>query len=235
MSMSAKERVLCAVNLGTPDRVPVDFNANPPTLKRLMNDLDAATLRELLDILHVDIIDLRGVVDPVWCGPMEKETMLEDGVKQNFWGWKTKLMDTATGPEDSFCDFILAHASSIDELEKHRWPSVDWFDFSGFKDRLRPWNNFAVMATGASIFQHPSFLRGLDNLLVDMLISPEIADYLMDRYTDFYVEYYDRMFSCADGMIDIFRIADDIGMQDRLFINLDTFDRFFCAENQKTR
>jgi uroporphyrinogen decarboxylase len=44
------------------------------------------------------------------------------------------------------------------------------------------------MASGASVFQHPTFLRGIDRLLMDMAVQPEMAHWLMDRFTDFYLD-----------------------------------------------
>lgn len=41
------------------------FNANPATMMRLMADFGASSLRELLSKLNVDIVDIRGVVDPI--------------------------------------------------------------------------------------------------------------------------------------------------------------------------
>jgi len=223
--MNSKQRVLAAVARRQPDRVPLDFSANPPTLRRLMRDLGAASHRELLDRLHVDVVDLRGVVDPVYAGPVPLEHVREDGVKEHLWGWRTRTMQTATGPEECYCEFPLASAVSVEELDAHRWPEADWFDFAGFAGRLEPWQDRAVMASGASVFQHPSFLRGTDNLLADLVAAPEMAGCLMDRFTDFYVELFDRMFAAAPGRIDILRIADDLGMQDRLLFAPATFDR----------
>ncbi len=224
--MNSKQRVLEAVALRRPDRIPVDFNANPGTLARLMSDLQVATHRELLDRLHVDIVDLRGVVDPIYRGPVPKEQNLGDGVKENWLGWRTRRMETATGPEDAACDFIFAEATTVEEMANWRWFDVDWFDFSDFAERLEPWTDLAVMASGASVFQHPTFLRSTDNLLADMALRPELADYLIDRHTDFYVAFFDRMFNAAPGKVDILRIADDLGMQDRLMMSPAMFDRF---------
>ena len=179
--MNSKQRVLKAVAGHRPDRIPVDFSANPGTLARLMRDLEVATHRELLDRLQVDIVDLRGVVDPVFCGPIPKEQDLGDGVTENWLGWRTRRMETATGPEDAACEFILGEAQSVEEMSDWRWFDVDWFDFSDFAERLEPWTDLAVMASGASVFQHPTFLRGCDNLLADMALRPELAEYLIDR------------------------------------------------------
>jgi uroporphyrinogen decarboxylase len=203
----------------------LDFSANPATLQRLMRDLGAGTHRELLDRLHVDVVDLRGVVDPVYCGPIPKERLREDGVKENYLGWRTRAVETATGPEECYCEFVLAGAASVAELDEHPWPEADWFDFSDFAGRLGPWDDLAVMASGPSVFQHLTYLRGLENLLADMILAPEIFDALVDRMTDFYVDYFDRLFAAAPGRIDILRIADDMAMQDRLLIGPAAFDR----------
>jgi uroporphyrinogen decarboxylase len=213
--------------------VPLDFAANPATLERLMRHLRVSSHIELLRTLHVDIVDLRGVVDPRYVGPIPQATVDQDGVQTNYWGMKTRVMDTAMGPEESYCDFIFKDVADVGEMESHPWPTVDWFDFSDLADRLKGWGEYAVMASGPSVFQHPTFLRGLENLLTDMLTAPAIADYLMDRFTDFYVAYFDRMFESAPGMIDLLRIADDLGTQQGLLIGPHTFERFFAPRIRK--
>ncbi len=226
--MNSKERVLAAIHLATPDRIPIDYAALPDTQQRLMAALGVNTHADLLSALHVDIVDLRGVVDPTYCGPVPYEKQLPDNVVENFWGMRLKTVETATGPESSWCDFALANCTTSDELSAHRWPSVDWFDFSDFSHRLDVWSGLAVMASGPSVWQHPTFLRGIENLLMDMAAEAEMAECMMDRFTDFYVAYFDRMLDCANGKIDILRIADDLAMQDRLMISPAQFDRFFA-------
>jgi uroporphyrinogen decarboxylase len=125
-------------------------------------------------------------------------------------------------------DFSLSDVASMEQLTTHPWPQPEWFDFTGFARRLEEWQDLAIMASGASVWQHPTFLRGIEQLLVDLLESPELAGYLMDRFTDFYVAYFDRMFSAAAGRIDILRIADDLGTQHGLLISPRLFDRFFA-------
>ncbi len=80
---TSKQRVLTAVNLAPPDRVPMDFHANPWVLERLHRDLGTSTHRALLERLHSDIVDLRGVVDPVYRGPVPQSCKLGDGVREN--------------------------------------------------------------------------------------------------------------------------------------------------------
>jgi uroporphyrinogen decarboxylase len=229
---SSKERVLTAVELKEPDRVPMDFNANPPTLTRLKSDLNCSDHYTLLKKIGSDIIDLRGIVDPIYKGPVPKEQTLENGVKQNYWGWRTKIEQTATGPEEMFYEFILA-GKSLEEIKNHCWPKVDWFDFSDFSDKIQKWNEFAVMASGPSIWQHPSFLRGLDTFMADLLLEVETAEFLMDCFTEFYITYFDKMFSVAPGQVDILRIADDIGMQNGLIMSREMLLKFILPRLKK--
>lgn len=227
--MTSKERVLAAAARQQPDRTPLDFSANEFVLQRLHSDLGIPTLRGLIDRFHVDIVDIRGVVDPVYRGPTPAGTPA--GKAPSFWsiwGMNQVVMQTATGPERCFCDFALASANSMEELERYPWPSADDFSFDGFAERLEGWQDLAVMASGASMFQHPSFIRGLDNLLADFFTEPEMAHYLIERFAAFYVRYFDRMLTAARGRIDILRIADDLGMQDRLLFSPETFDEFFA-------
>lgn len=224
--MNSKERVMTAVNLAEPDRVPLDLLPNRWVEERLHRDLGTRTHRELLERLWCDVVDLRGVVDPVYRGPAPLVRERADGVRENLWGWRQKVVQTATGPEEQFVEFALAEAASIEDFERHPWPSPDWFDFSDFTARLEPWRDFAVMASGPSVFQHPTFLRRTDNLLMDMAAEPEMAHWLMDKFTDYYLAFYDRMLTAAKGRIDILRTADDMGAQQSLFISPEMFRAF---------
>ena len=231
--MTSKERVLTAISLEEPDRIPMDYHGNRFVLERLRTDLEVTNHRDLLRALGSDIVDLRGTVDPLYAGPMPASREIGDGVHENYWGWRQKVVDAACGPEEQYVDFALSRATSVDELEEHSWPSPDWFDFTDFGKRLEPWSDFAVMATGVSVYQHPSFLRGIDTLMLDMAADPDMANYLMDRFTDFYLEYYDRMLTAAGGRIDILRQADDLGTQESLFFSPEMFRTYIKPRTAK--
>lgn len=226
--MNRRERVMTAADLGEPDRVPIDLLPNEFVEARLHRDLGTSSHRELLERLQVDIVDLRGVVDPDYRGPRPASREVGDGVRENIWGWRQKVVQTATGPEECFVEFVLADAESVEDLQQHPWPAPDWFDFSEFGHRLEAWDDFALMASGPSVFQHPTFLRGMENLLMDMAMRPEMAHFLMDKFTDFYVEFYDRMLEAAGGRIDIVRVADDVGTQEGLMVSREMFHEFFA-------
>jgi uroporphyrinogen decarboxylase len=233
MAMNSRDRVLTAVNRQKPDRLPMDFSANSWALEKIKKNFGLDDHKSVLKYFNADIVDMRDVEQPAYKGPVPLKKEIKDGVFQNYWGWRTSIKDTTTGPEEMFCDFILQDTQRLEDIQMHTWPSVDWFDFSDFSDRLDKWSDFAIMATGASVWQHPSFLRGLDALLMDIAVNNEIGIYIIDKYTDFYTSYFDKMITSSKGRIDILRIADDLGMQDRLLVSPDIFNRVFAPRIAK--
>lgn len=231
--MNSKERVLCAVNMEKVDRIPSDFQAVSIVLERLYEHFQIDKYYDLLDKLCVDIVDIRGIVDPLWVADFDKRWHIGNGVYQNYLGWQMKSKQTDFGPVEEHCGYILSEYQTLEEIKQYNWPKVEWFDFSNMKKELEQYKDFAVMASGASVYQHPSLVRGLDNILCDMLIDPEIADFIIGKFTDFYMDYFDKMFTECKGMIDIFRIGDDLGMQDRMMISMELFDKYFAPNISK--
>jgi uroporphyrinogen decarboxylase len=231
--MNSKERVLTAVNRQTPDCIPCDFQGTAVVLERLYQHFKVKRFKELMLVLGSDMIDIRGIIDPLWKGPMPKVTELSGGVFQNYLGFLTKKMQTGFGEVEEHCGFIFGNLEDVADVKNFQWPQADWFDFSNLAGSLDEYQDYAIMASGPSVYQHPTLVRGIDNLLCDMLVFPEMAECIMDGYTDFYLEYYARMFEAVGGRIDILRIADDLGMQDRPLMSLDMFRQYLKPRIKK--
>lgn len=231
--MTSKERVLAAVNMQPTDRQPCDFHACGVVVERLRAHLGVTSYKEILRALGSDIVDIRGVVDPKWIAPFPKECYLEDGTKQDYLGFRKKVQETVFGPVEEHSDYVLSRCETLEELQQFRFPKVEWFDFSEMSGQLKPYAGFAIMASGASVYQHPTLVRGLDQLLCDLMTEPELAVCVIDAYTNFYLAYFDAMFTACKGQIDILRIADDFGMQDRPLVSKELFREFFAPRIKK--
>ena len=72
----------------------------------------------------------------------------------------------------------------------------------------------------------------MDVLFEKMIIEPEVAQALFDRFVQFELEHYERIFMACDGQADILRPHDDYGTQISLLFSKDMFREFF-AENTK--
>jgi len=241
MSFTSKERVQKTMNHQEPDRVPTHINANGPVVERLKRALQVDTTRELLHALHIDIFDSRGIdirgdssVMPRYIGPEDTGIPRDwSGNISELWGIQEITMDTENGQTITQEEFPLSEATTIEELEQYCWPDPDWFDYSDMRQRLGEWTEFAIMCSGGSVFQHPTYVRGMDTLMLDMAANPEMANFVFDKFTDFYYEFYRRIFEQAGDLIDIFALADDLGMQNSLLISPRMFEKFVAPRLQK--
>ncbi len=232
--MNSRERILAAVNHLPVDRIPCDYEAQDLVNKTLHNVFRTnGDYKALLSALGADIVDIRGKIDPIWKAGFPKVKDLGNGETLDWLGFHKKKTMTEYGWFDEHTTGILSEVETVDEIEHFQWPDADWFDFSGFADRLSHYDDFAVMASGASVYQHPSFVRGNENLLCDYLTNKEMAHYITGRYASFYLDYFERMFTAAKGKIALFRIADDMGTQLAPIFGLEVAKEFIFPNIKK--
>jgi len=237
--MTSKERVLKALNHKEPDKVPAHMNATKWVVKKLKNTLQVQSDKDLLEALHIDVYDMRGIdlhtgIVPRYAGP-ENEFFPENwgGSICSFWRIKEFENKTIAGWTLDMEPPPLSSVTEINECKKFKWPSCEWFDFSALSKQLEKWYDFSIMATGGSVFQHITYLRGMDKLMIDMATNPKIANYFFDKFTDFYHEYYKRIFELSGEKIDVFALADDFGMQNNLLISPQMFDNYVVPRLKK--
>jgi uroporphyrinogen decarboxylase len=208
-------------------------------VEKLKKELNAASAKELLKALHVDVYDTRGIdlhtgTVPLYTGP-ESEFFPANwgGGIFSFWNMREYENRTSAGWTLDIGPPPLSGTDNIHEMEKYPWPDVEWFSFNGFREKLAEWSDFSIMATGASVFQHATFIRGMDTLMMDMMTAPEQARFILGKVTDFYYEYYNRMFEAAGELIDVFALADDLGTQDSLLIGPELYDEYIAPGIRK--
>ncbi len=231
--MTSRERVICTVEGNIPDRVPMDFGATSATLNNVFHYFGLDNYKMLMEKLNIDIFDMRGIVEPVYKGPVPDGSIDKNGIKQDFWGIHSRIMNTATGFEECPCDFKLKGVYDIDKMERYPWPNTDWFDYSYLKEKLLPWKDFAILAAHGSFFQMATNLRSFEDFFADIIINREAAEYLMDKFANFYLDFYEKMFNAAPGLINIIRLAEDIGMQDRPLVSVEVFDTLLAPRIKK--
>ena len=228
--INKKERVIKSIEHQEADRLPMHINATKWVVNKLKAALSVESDKELLNALGIDIYDMRGIdlhsgTAPVYIGP--KNDLFPNewaGNIMSFWGLQEIETKASSGYLWELPVPPLAQATTLDELEKYPWPKIEWFDFSSLKDRLVPWDNFCIMASGCSVFQHATFIRGMDNLMMDMCIQPLMAHFIFNKIADFYYDYFRKMFENAGEKISIFALADDFGMQHSLLISPEMFE-----------
>lgn len=230
--MTPKERIRLAIAHQEPDKVPAHINATKWVVEKLKSSLNVSGDKELLRAMHIDVYDMRGIdlnsgTAPRYVGPASEifPATWAGGIAA-FWQLKEFENKTNAGWNMEMQPPPLSVAQTIEECDKYPWPQNDWFDYSDLRNRLEEWSDFSIMASGGSVFQHATYVRGMDTLMMDMMMDPEMANYILDRFCDFYYEYFRRIFDVAGDMIDVFALADDLGMQNTLLISPELFEEY---------
>ncbi len=219
--MTSRERVLAAIEHRTPDRVPVDYWAHAAVTRRIMAALGAEDFEAMLARLGVDLRNVRGAVR--YIGP--ERHFLADGRECDAWG-------VPSGSSGTYAAQVtgapLAGATTVAEIERHApFPDPDWWDYAPIADACVAAGDHAVMGGAWSpFFCHAMYVMGMQELLEAMAARPAVAEALLTRIADFYLESSRRHFEAARGRMDIFFMGDDYGGQTGPLISPSMFRRF---------
>ena len=232
-AMTSKERVLTAFTRSEPDQVPVNYSANPGIDARLKGHfgLEPGDHEGLLRALGVDF---RGV--GAWYkGPRLHEDVPERGVKVDNWGIHRRRVEHGSGAYWDYCDFPLKDAT-LEDVEAWPMPSPDDHDFGRVREVCERNGEYAVHVGNpglACIINSAGFLRGMEQVLVDLATDDPAGLRLIDRRQDIELEVARRVIEAARGGVDFMWIGEDLGTQERPLIGMDIFRRHIRPRHQR--
>ncbi|HUT37208.1 MAG TPA: uroporphyrinogen decarboxylase family protein [Planctomycetota bacterium] len=231
--MDSRERVALALAHREPDRVPVDYWAAPEATGKLLRRLGLRSQEQLLQRLDVDF---RYIDGPRYVGPESRRA--RDGSVEDHWGVPRVRVSVGTGDRAAayweVARFPLADAKSVDEIRDYpHWPSPTWFDYAVVREQVA-----AARRTGRVVvfmgdrlnrcaqLKPAMYLRGVEQILLDFALAPDIAEAILARIAAFYLEYAKRTLEAAGGGIDVFMMGDDFGTQTGPFLSPAMWRRF---------
>jgi uroporphyrinogen decarboxylase len=219
--MNSKQRVLAAINHLELDYVPIDLWALSPITDHLRTHLGVDTDEGVWQALG---IDLRSVW-PAYCGP--GLATFNDGSWMDWWGCRRKRV----GPFEEVIGAPLVDAESLADLDAFRWPDANWFDVEGMRRQCEALDQYAVVIRDAGphatcVLRVAMFLRTMPKFMMDMAINSDFATALVDRIAAVYLSLNRRILESVGDLTNIYFIADDVGVQDKLMISPQMFRRF---------
>jgi uroporphyrinogen decarboxylase len=230
--LNSRERVFRALSFEEPDRVPTDLWMSKGFKNKLLSTLNTSE-EEFLDAHDVD---LRYIEGPRYMGPPLRE--FADGSSEDIWGVRRKAVTVrmANGTEvyEEVADSPLASASTVEEIDNYGgWPSPDWFDYSGIEEQceaVRRQERVVVFQgdrmNRVAQLKPAMYIRGMEQILMDMTLEPEIAEAVFANIRRFYCAYAERIFDAARGKIDIILTGDDFGSQNGPLVSPKMWVRF---------
>ncbi len=220
--MTSKERVLTAFARQEPDRVPINYSGNPGINRRMMEHFAVEDYDALIERLGVDF---RGV-GASYQGP-RLHPEIPDRSVEPCWGWRTRYVEHGTGGYWDYCDFPLMTA---DEETVAKWPmpNPDDFDYTRMAAECAAQKQYAVHvghAGLACIMNTAGFLRGMEQVFVDLALDEPAGLLLVDRMLAIQLEVTRRELEAARGGVDFMWIGEDLGTQHCPLISMETFQK----------
>lgn len=242
MTLTPRERVLTALNHEKPDRPPIIIGtSNTTTIKmkayrRLKAhlgfeapdqylygwpELGSAVIDEpVLERLHGDA---RGIWDrfpaEIYRRNLERPAhspYIDD------WGSGAREIEPGTWFPGIH---PLAEANTLEAIDNYPWPDMNdpyrVAHVAAEARRLRAENRYAVIGTPWLLFpfERAFAMQGMDQFLVNLTGEPEFAEALLKKHAELCKTLMGHFLKELGDQVDIIKIGDDLGTQDRLMIS----------------
>ncbi len=226
--MTSRERVQCVLEHRKPDRVVVDLGSTASG----MTNLTFQRVKKYFGITGGDIL-VRPDESSAWYNDQLTEKMgsdfkhvfllppdgydpLKDGgdVIVTEWGLQKTLKQGLWQ-----CSSNPLKDADIEDIDAYSWPDP----YAPGRDRglreraeyLYHYTDYAIAARAVShgFFELAWELRGMENLLMDMLIDKDFANRLMDKILEIQIGFYDVLLSACGEYLQVVETGDDYGTQ----------------------
>jgi uroporphyrinogen decarboxylase len=84
-----------------------------------------------------------------------------------------------------------------------------------------------LVVCGCNLFEWGTFLRRMDNFLMDLLCDPYNVEKLLDQLLERHLATLEKVCRSVGDIADVIRFGDDLGMSTGPLIDPETYNRFF--------
>lgn len=224
------------------DAVLSKFGVDVIDIGRAFNDSDT-------DWYDVTLADGSPAQYPVWFRPERRPGgdyafVDEDG------DTLARMPVGATFFDQTYFPYIDGYPDNYGDLDRQMnkvlWQRLvhspwDHADEPGFWEKLREKALFLRESTdkalmivcGCNLFEWGTFLRRMDNFLMDIYSEPEEVERLLDELMERHLRSLEQVCRAVGGVVDILRFGDDLGMDTGPFMSPDKYREIFKPRHKK--
>lgn len=213
--MNSRQRVLNILNRKDVDRIPVDLWYTPEVAAALKEHFKVDSDLAFYKALGLDKI--------VWVNAAYPDTG-----DRNIWGSVTKSMDAGQEMYLEVDTPGLKGYETVESLADYPyWPDPDKYDYETAAAQSKQANkDYATLGPWISFFEVYCGMRGLEQSMMDLALSPNYVQAALDRIEDCQTQMLKRFLEKADDSVDMVFISDDMGSQNGLMMSLGMWDSF---------
>jgi uroporphyrinogen decarboxylase len=215
--LTPRQRVRAVLDHRLPDRLPIDYRAEPEVSAALRQRLGVATQERLLEALGVDV---RWVGVPYY--DHVDARALPDGEIESIWGIRTA---------GAFGGYVvyhpLAEARTRADLEAHPWPDPAAVDVATWIERVKACGEHARFGgPNCRVFFDAIELLGFEKFFTWLYDEPDLIHFLLDKIADYNETVMRQLFARVPGEVDTVQMVSDFGTQQSLLIQPAAWRRF---------
>jgi uroporphyrinogen decarboxylase len=118
------------------------------------------------------------------------------------------------------------------------WDNASMPDFWGELrkrvQKLRETTDKALVITcGCNLFEWGTFLRKLENFLMDIYLEPDDVQRMVEALTEIHLQSLERVCNAVGDLVDVLRFGDDLGMNTGMFMSREKYCRLFKPYHTK--
>jgi uroporphyrinogen decarboxylase len=235
---TSRERVLAALDHREPDRVPIDLGGNQSGIHRAAYEALIARLglRETIEIMDLaqqlarpsEAVLERLGVDTRYVAAGAPDTFKGAVVRRERGGRTWEDFEDEFGvvwsrPDDAPHYFDITSSplagASLKQIRDYPFPrGGDPSRFAGLRERalrIRRETPYAVVSgISGVVYEICWYMRGLENLFIDMMEQPEVLEILLDRTLGYWLDWFRAFLDEAGDVVDVIMIGDDLTGQD---------------------
>jgi uroporphyrinogen decarboxylase len=161
-----------------------------------------------------------------------------------------KMPKGTTGFDQTFFPYLDGYPGDFKELpaamNKVHWQKYAhspwdnaalpdfWGELRRRTQKLRESSDRALVITcGCNLFEWGTFLRKLDNFLIDIYTEPEDVERLVDALTCLHLKSLEKVCAAVGDLVDVLRFGDDLGMNTGMFMSPEKYRQIFKPRHTK--
>jgi uroporphyrinogen decarboxylase len=195
----------------------------------------------------------RGGQYPAWFKPLKHEdgswnAFHQDGTRiatmpegaqffdQTFFPWLDGYPDSRSGMQEALDEAMdkVLWSNLVHSPWDHAGEADFWSQLRTRTLELRESSDKALLVVcGCNLFEWGTFLRRMDNFLMDLYLDKDNVHILMELLMERHLKTLEKVCESVGDIVDILRFGDDLGMDTGPFMGLDVYKDLF--ESHRTR